>query len=117
MSQSDIKRARAASLLRELIPEALGNLNDETLRQVTVVDVVVKKGRYDADVYLDPSIYSESEKKDILKKLKKASPLLQNFCLEASGWFKCPKFHFKFDETIEKSKRLEELFEKIKGEH
>jgi len=116
MTPSEIKRARQASLLIELIAEALGQLNDESLRGVTVTDVVVKKGGYDADVYIDPSIYNEDEKKEILKKLKKAAPILQTFCLESSGWFKCPKFHFKFDENIEKSKKIEELFKKIKEE-
>jgi len=114
MTQSEIKRARVASLLRETISESLGNMNDEILRGVVVTEVVVKKGMYDADVFIDPSIYSEDEKKTILKKLKKAAPLLQNFCLEVSGWFKCPKFHFKFDENIEKSKKIEDLFKKIK---
>ena len=114
MNQSEIKRARSASLLKELIPEALGNLNDKVLKEITITDVVVKKGKYDANVYIDPSIYSDEEKKIILKKLKKAAPVLENFCLETSGWFRCPKFHFKFDESIEKSKRLEELFKKIK---
>lgn len=114
MTPSEIKRARQASLLKELISEALGNMNDEILRGVTVTDVVVKKGAYDADVYIDPSIYTDEEKKEILKKLKKAAPILQTFCLDSSGWFKCPKFHFKFDENIEQSKRIEELFKKIK---
>ncbi len=114
MTPSEIKRARAASLLRELISEALGNLNDEILRGITITEVIVKKGMYDADVYIDPSIYTDEERKEILKKLKKATSLLQSFCLESSGWFKCPKFHFKFDENIEKSKRIEELFDKIK---
>ncbi|WP_187648074.1 30S ribosome-binding factor RbfA [Nitrosophilus labii] len=114
MTPSEIKRARAASLLRELIFEALGNLNDEILRGITITEVIVKKGMYDADIYIDPSIYTEEERKEILKKLKKAASLLQSFCLESSGWFKCPKFHFKFDENIEKSKRIEELFDKIK---
>ncbi len=114
MTPSEIKRARAASLLKELISESIGNLNDEILRGITITDVVVKKGMYDADVYIDPSIYTEVEKKEILKKLKKAAPLLQSFCLESSGWFKCPKFHFKFDQNLEQSLRIEELFKKIK---
>jgi len=116
MTPGEIKRKRQASLLIELISEALGEMNDEILRGVTVTDVVVKKGGYDADVYIDPSIYTKDEQKEILKKLKKAAPLLQSLCLEASGWFKCPKFHFKFDENIEQSKKIEELFKKIKEE-
>lgn len=112
-----LKEKRAASLLRELISEALGTLSDERLRGLTVTDVEVKRGMYDADVYLDPSIYSKEEQKEILRQLKKAAPLLQTYCLEASGWFKCPKFHFAFDELLDQQKRIEELFSKIKEEH
>ncbi len=112
-----LKEKRAASLLRELISEALGTLSDERLRGLTVTDVEVKRGMYDADVYLDESIFSEEEKKEILRQLKKAAPLLQTYCLEASGWFKCPKFHFKFDDQLKKQQRIEELFAKIKEEN
>ncbi len=111
-----LKEKRAASLLRELIAEALGMLDDERLRGITVTDVDVKRGMYDADVFIDKSFYTPEEQKEILKALKRAAPILQSYCLEASGWFKCPKFHFKFDETFEQQKRIEELFEKIKDE-
>ncbi|NPA04227.1 MAG: 30S ribosome-binding factor RbfA [Epsilonproteobacteria bacterium] len=111
-----LKEKRAGSLLRELLAEALGNLDDERLHGVTVVEVDVKRGMYDADVYIDKSIYSPQEQKEILKALKKASPLLRAYCLEASGWFKCPKFHFKFDESLEQQERIEKLFSKIKEE-
>ncbi|MRI59192.1 MAG: 30S ribosome-binding factor RbfA [Epsilonproteobacteria bacterium] len=111
-----LKEKRAASLLRELIAEALGTLDDERLRGVTVTDVDVKRGLYDADVYIDKSIYSEEEQKQILKALKGAAPLLQSYCLEASGWFKCPKFRFKFDDSLEQQQRIDELFSKIRDE-
>ena len=112
-----LKEKRAASLLRELISEALGNLDDEKLRGLTVTDVDVKRGMYDADVYIDKSIYTPQEQKEILKHLKRAAPILQSYCLEMSGWFKCPKFHFHFDEMLEEQKRIEELFAKIKEEN
>ena len=116
MSTSEIKRKRQASLLIELISEALGELADERLRGLTVMDVDVKRGGYDADVYIDKSIYSQEEQKEILKALKKAAPILQSYCLEMSGWFRCPKFHFKFDELLDQQKKIEELFAKIKDE-
>ncbi len=109
-----LKEKRAASLLRELISEALGTLDDEVLRGLTITDVDVKRGMYDADVYIDESIYSPEEKKEILNHLKRASKVLQGYCLESSGWFKCPKFHFKFDDRLQKQQKIEELFEKIK---
>ncbi len=114
MTPQEIKRARQSSLLKELLAEALASLNDSEISGVTVTEVVVKRGGYDADVYIDPSIYNEEEKREILKRLKKASGLLRSFCLESSGWYKCPKFHFKFDDNIERSKKIEDLFKKIK---
>ena len=116
MRQSEIKRKRKASLLIELLSEAFAQLDDERLRGLTVTDVDVKRGGYDADVYIDKSLYSEDEQKEILKALKKAEPILRTYCLEASGWYKCPKLHFKFDELLEQQKRIEELFSKIKDE-
>ncbi|SMC09100.1 30S ribosome-binding factor RbfA [Nitratiruptor tergarcus] len=116
MKPSEIKRKRQASLLRELISEAVGQLDDERLHGITVTEVDVKKGGYDADVYIDKSFYSPEEQKEILKALKKAAPLLQSYCLEMSGWFKCPKFHFKFDELLDQQKKIEDLFAKIKEE-
>lgn len=109
-----LKEKRAASLLRELICEALGTLNDEKLKGLTVTEVDVKRGMYDAEVYIDKSIYSPEEQKEILRHLKRASGIIQGYCLESSGWFKCPKLHFKFDESLENQQRIEELFEKIK---
>ncbi len=103
-------------MLRELISEALGQLDDERLHGITVTDVEVKRGGYDADVYIDKSIYSPKEQKEILRALKKAAPILQSYCLEMSGWFKCPKFHFKYDELLEQQKKIEDLFAKIKEE-
>ncbi|BAF69536.1 30S ribosome-binding factor RbfA [Nitratiruptor sp. SB155-2] len=111
-----LKEKRAASLLRELIAEALGTLDDAMLRGLTVTEVDVKRGMYDADVYLDKSIYTPEEQKEILKHLKRAAPIVQSYCLESSGWFKCPKLHFKFDDMLEEQKRIEELFAKIKDE-
>ncbi len=109
-----LKEKRAASLLRELISEALGTLNDEKLRGLTVTDVDVKRGMYDAEVYIDKSIYTPEEQKEILKHLKRAASVIQGYCLESSGWFKCPKLHFKFDDSLERQQKIEELFEKIK---
>ncbi|BCD67579.1 30S ribosome-binding factor RbfA [Nitratiruptor sp. YY09-18] len=116
MKPSEIKRKRQASLLRELISEALGQLDDERLHGITITDVDVKRGGYDADVFIDKSFYTPQEQQEILKALKRAAPLLQTFCLEASGWYKCPKFHFKFDELLDQQKKIEELFNKIKDE-
>jgi len=116
MTPEEIKRKRANSILRELIPEALSGLADEQLRGLTVTEVVCSKGRSDADVYLDPTGVDEDEQRIILKKLKKVTRGLEAYCLKAEGWYRSPKFHFKFDQELYARKRMDELFAKIEKE-
>lgn len=43
MNPSEIKKLRTESILKELIPEALANLDDENLKNLCVVDVECKR--------------------------------------------------------------------------
>ena len=43
MTQEEIKRHRVESILKEIIPEALGTLDDPLLNTLGVTDVVVLK--------------------------------------------------------------------------
>lgn len=112
---STIKTLRTSALLKELIPEALANLDDEALCNLTITDVECKKGRYDAFVYIDKAFFNAHEQEQILLKLSRAANALQNYCMGEQGWYRCPKFHFKFDERLEYQQKMDELFEKIKG--
>ncbi len=116
MTPEEIKRKRANSILRELIPEALSQLGDERLRGLTVTEVICSKGRSDADVYLDPTGIDEAEQRQILKQLKKVTKGLEAYCLKAEGWYRSPNFHFKFDKELDRVKRMDELFAKIEKE-
>ena len=109
----EIKRLRTESVLKELIPEALASLNDAVLRGLCVTEVECKKGRYDAFVYIDKMMLDENEQKEVITKLNKVSRYLQNYCMEAEGWFKSPKFHFKFDDRLEYQNYMDDLFEKM----
>lgn len=109
----EIRRLRTQSILKELIPEAFATLGDCELRGLCVTDVECKHGRYDAFVYIDKMLLSESEQKEILKKLSKVERYLQNYCKEAERWFRCPRFHFKFDDRLEYQNHMDGLFEKI----
>jgi len=116
MTPEEIKRKRADSILRELIPEALSQLGDERLRGLTVTEVVCSRGRSDADVYLDPTGIDETDQKAILRQLKKVSRGLEAYCMKAEGWFKSPKFHFKFDKELDRVRHMDELFAQIEKE-
>ena len=113
MTEAEIKLKRTESILLELIPEALGSLNDKRLHEIDVIDIKCSRGRSDAKVYLDPASLSEKEKQEYLKLLRKARPIVETFCMKDQGWFRCPKLAFEFDEQLKKSQNIEELFKKI----
>ncbi len=116
MTPAEIKLKRTESVLKELIPEAISQLSDERLKEVDVVDVQCSKGRSDAKVYLDPSVFSPDEQRIFLKLLEKARPLIEEYCMREQGWFRSPKLAFVFDDTLEKSKKIEALFAQIAKE-
>ncbi len=116
MTPAEIKLKRTESILCELIPEALSELNDARLRELDVIEVKCSRGRSDAKVYLDPHDYTDEERTVFLRQLRKARPIIEEYCLRDQGWFRSPKLAFEFDDQIEKSKNLEELFKKISKE-
>ena len=116
MTPADIKLKRTESILAELIPEALSQLNDQRLHELDVLDVTCSRGRSDAKVYLDPSFFSDEERLALLKLLKKARPIIEDYCLKDQGWFRCPKLAFVFDDQLKKAQNIEELFKKIAKE-
>lgn len=113
MTEAQIKLKRTESILLELVPEALGALNDKRLHDLNVIEVKCSRGKSDAKVYLDPGLLSDEEKKTYLGLLKKARPIIEDHCLKDQGWYRCPKFTFEFDEQLKKSQSIEELFRKI----
>jgi ribosome-binding factor A len=113
VTEAEIKLKRTESILLELIPEALGSLNDKRLHQLDVIDIKCSRGRSDAKVYIDPAPFTQEEKSEFLKLLKKARPIIETFCMKDQGWFRSPKFTFEFDEQLKKAQNIEELFKKI----
>jgi len=116
MTQEEIKRHRVESILKEIIPEALGTLDDSRINGLLVTDVVCSKGRSDARVYLEKSFLSQKEQGEALKQLRAVSGYLQNHCKQSEGWFKAPRFTFEFDEQLEKISKIEKLFQQIEKE-
>jgi ribosome-binding factor A len=116
MTEAQIKLKRTESVLAEIIPEALAQLNDARLHELSVIEVKCSRGRSDAKVYIDPTGFSEEEKRVYLKQLRKARPIIENHCLKDQGWYRCPKLTFEFDEQLKKSQTIEDLFKKIAKE-
>lgn len=115
MTHEEIKRHRVESVLKEIIPEALGTLDDERINGLSVTDVICSKGRSDAKVYLDISFLNEKEQNEALRQLRIVSGYIQNHCKQSEGWFKAPRFTFEFDHQLEKVSRMEDLFKQIEG--
>ena len=113
MNEAEIRRKRTESVLLELIPEALGSLNDKRLHQINVIEAKCSRGRSDVKIYLDPSSYSDKEKKEFLSLISKARPIIETYCMRDQGWFRSQKLTFEFDEQLKKSQDIEELFKKI----
>ena len=113
MTQEEIKRHRVESVLKEIIPEALGTLDDSRINSLLVTEVVCSKGRSDAKVYLEPSFLNEKEQNEALKQLRSVAGYVQNQCKQTEGWFKAPRMTFEFDHQLEKISRIEELFKQI----
>lgn len=105
---------RTESLLMELIPEALATLNDARINGLAVTEVNCKNGKYDATVYYDGSDYNKQEQQVLNNLLNKANGQIKSYCLSATGWYKCPNFKFKADNGLEKSMKIDSLFEQIK---
>ncbi|MBZ7987192.1 30S ribosome-binding factor RbfA [Campylobacter canadensis] len=113
MDKANIKRLRTQSLLKELVASALNNFDDELINSQIVLDAECKKGRYDAFIYLDKQDYNKDEQQNILSKLQRVSKVIEAQCLNALQMYRCPKLHFKFDDTYERVSRLETLFKQI----
>ena len=113
MTQEEIKRHRVESVLKEIIPEALGSLDDERINGLSVTDVVCSKGRSDAKVYLDKSFLNPKEQGEALRQLRSVAGYIQNHCKQSEGWFKAPRFVFEFDEQPEHQSKMEDLFKQI----
>jgi ribosome-binding factor A len=113
MTEAQIKIKRTESVLLELIPQALGGMNDKRLHQLTIIDVKCSRGKSDAKVFIDPCEFSEQEKRDYLKLLRKARPIIETHCLKDQGWYRCPTFTFEFDKHLKQAQNIDDLFKKI----
>lgn len=111
-----INLQRTQSLLCELVPEALASLNDKNINSLSVTDVDCKRGKHNAVVYFDATDYDKDELKIIKQALKKANGVIKTYCLNATGWYRCPDFNFVADAKIKKDMRMEELFHQIEKE-
>jgi len=116
MHNKSINLQRTQSLLIELISEALSKLNDNRINSLVITEVDCKHGKYDANVYFDGNSLDDNELKIVKQLLSKASGNIKSYCLNVTGWYKCPNFTFINDEHINKKVKMESLFTRIENE-
>ncbi len=109
MADKSIRVLRAESALTELVGEAIGSLGNETLNSLSVIKVESARGLSDATVYIMDENFSDSEKQKILSGLKKSSSYIARYCTACDAVSKMPKLAYRFDDSLEKEKRLEEI--------
>lgn len=110
---SEIKLQRSQALLLELVSEALSMLSNPILNSLSITEVICSRGKYNAEVFVESSDLSAQEKSEILRELKKAEGILREHILSSSGWFKCPKLTFKFDDSLKSANSLDKIFAQI----
>ncbi len=109
MADKSIRVLRAESTLTELVGEAIGSLGNEMLNSLSVVKVESSRGLSDATVYIMDENFSDSEKQKILSALKKSSSYIARYCTASDAVSKMPKLAYRFDDSLEKERRLEEI--------
>lgn len=109
MSDKSVKVLRAESVMTELIGEAIGTLGNETLNSLSVIKVESSRGLSDATVYIMDDGFAENEKQKIISGLKKSSSYIARYCTATDAMSKMPKLTYRFDDSLEKEKRLEEI--------
>lgn len=113
---SEIKLQRSQALLLELVCEALSMLSNPLLNSLSITQVICSRGKYNAEVFIESSDFLPQEKSEILRELKKAEGILREHILSSSGWFKCPKLTFKFDDSLKSANSLDKIFAQIAKE-
>lgn len=91
------------------------NIKDPRLGMVTVTEAEVSADLRNAKVFI--SVYgSEEEKKQTMKILTKANGFIRSEIGKRIRMKHVPELLIKFDETIEKSNRIQELLHQIEAE-
>lgn len=109
----NIKHQRLESLLQEILSEALSQLNDIQINTLTITGVKCSKGKQSAEVFIDGTDIQDTDRMQILKKLKKAEGILKEYVLHTTQWFRSPALRFSFDDSLQCANTLDSIFEII----
>ena len=109
----NVKQLKSQSLLQEALQEALCELGDIRLRNLTITKVELSAGKESAKVFLDENSLDGAESAGILSALKKASGAIRANIGAQLSWYKVPSLRFEVDRELAQMNRLESIFKKI----
>src|SRR5262245_12702780 len=108
--------ARLEKLILEVAAETIQRrLRDPRLGFVTLTHVKLSPDLHEATVYWS-ALGTPKERLATARALAKATGIVQSTVGKAIQTRTTPRLTFRFDETIEKAARLEEIFERLKRE-
>lgn len=112
-SQRDYPRtARLNQLFREIVAEALGEIDDERLEQVTVTTVAVEPDLRHAVVYYD-SLSGESGDDDVMEALAENRWRLQGEIGRQARTKRVPELSFAPDPAVRAGERIDDLLRTV----
>lgn len=112
---SSYSRERNESLMHRYLSDIITNkLNDRALGFVTVTAVKITRDYSYATVFV--SFIGDGDPQPKLLILEKAKGLIRHELSQRMSIRKMPELKFKHDDTLEKARRLDEIFKKIKDE-
>lgn len=110
-----IKLERIESNMVKEISYILSNeVKDKDIKFVTITDVEVTSDLSYAKVYY--TVLDDSKKESTAKALKNASGFIRKELMDRMDIRYTPELDFKYDESIEYSKKIENIIDKIHEE-
>jgi ribosome-binding factor A len=109
-----IRPERVAELIQREVTEILDrHLRDPRIHGVTVTDVEVTPDLQYATVFVS-TLEGGEARAHALKGLERAAPAVRHLLAPRLGLREVPEVRFRFDESLERGQRVEELLRKLK---
>lgn len=113
MGQHRIKRVEE-EIQHAVSSIVLFELTDPGIRNVTITRVIATKDLSLARIYYDVgSRLGLEDKKKVHESLRKAQGFVRRRLAERMNFKKMPEIEFFYDETLEETTRVEDLFSKL----
>jgi ribosome-binding factor A len=109
-----IRPERVAELIQREVTEILDrHLRDPRIQGVTVTDVEVSTDLKYATIFVS-TLEGGEARAQALKGLASAAPAVRHLLAPRLGLREMPEVRFRFDESLERGQRVDELLRKLK---